>query len=230
LRKLLEVDNIQNISIFFILNSMKRRELIQANALGAAEFVSHPIDPDEFQKKLKEIANNTIEQSWENLNPIQAAALKASLKVFEDTFESLRNGEPLPDKEIRESCDLLIKATAEEGIDDMLSSIRTHHNCTYRHSMMVSGYLVAFALLIGVKGQDLQNVAVGGILHDIGKALISAEILDKPTALNDQEWAEMQKHPEHSREILKNSNCHKDVIEASIHHHENLTAQDIPMV
>ncbi|MDG1859442.1 MAG: HD domain-containing protein, partial [Emcibacteraceae bacterium] len=172
--------------------------------------------------------NNAIEQSWENLNPTQAAALKVSLKVFEDTFDSLKNGGPLPDKEIRESCDLLIKATAGAGIGDMLSAIRTHHNYTYRHSIMVSGYLVAFALLLGIKGQDLQNVAVGGILHDIGKSLIPAEILNKPKALNNEEWLEMCKHPEHSRTILENSTCHKDVINASIQHHEKLDGTGYP--
>ena len=116
LRKILKSIDTKEVPIFFILNSMKRGEVMQANTLGAAEFLSHPIDEKEFHKKLKEIANNAIEQSWENLNPTQAAALKVSLKVFEDTFDSLKNGGPLPDKEIRESCDLLIKQRQEQAL------------------------------------------------------------------------------------------------------------------
>lgn len=228
LRLILKNERIKKTPILFILSSMSRVQIIQATTLGATDFLSHPVERDEFQKKLKAIANNTIEQSWENLSPTQSAALKVSLKVFEDTFENINNFAPLRNKEIRESCDLIIKATAEEGLEAMVSAIRSHHNYTYRHSMMVSGYLVAFALLLGINGQDLQNMAVSGILHDIGKARVRTELLNKPTSLDDDEWVEMRRHPEHTREILKNSDCHKDVINGCVHHHEKLDGTGYP--
>lgn len=228
LKDILGNKSLNKIPIFFILSSLRRIEIIQANNLGATDFITHPIDPKEFQKKLEAIANKTIEKSWENLNPTQTAALKVSLKVFEDTFDGIKSGNKLPDNEIRESCDLLIKATAEAGISDMMSAIRTHHNYTYRHSMMVSGYLAAFALLLGISGQDLQNVTVGGILHDIGKAHVPTELLNKPGPLTDEEWQEMKKHPAHSRKILENSNCHPDVVDGCIHHHEKLDGTGYP--
>lgn len=228
LRIILNNQDVTEIPIFFILSSMRRIEITQANTLGATDFLSHPVDAKQYQKKLKTIANKTIEQSWENLNPTQCAALKVSLKVFEDIFNNLKKGGTLDDKEVRKCCDLLIKATADKGLSEMLSAIRTHHNYTYRHSMMVSGYLVAFAMLLGIKSQDLQNVAVGGILHDIGKAYVPLEILDKPGALNEEEWDEMRKHPVHSRKILEESNCHRDVVDGCLHHHEKLDGTGYP--
>lgn len=228
LKNMFRSKSLINVPSFFILSSMRRREIIQANTLGATDFLSHPVDPNEYQKKLEAIANKTIEKSWENLNPTQTAALKVSLKVFEDTFDSLKKGGQLPDSEIRESCDLLIKATAEAGIGDMMSTIRTHHTYTYRHSMMVSSYLVSFALLLGIKGQDLQNIAVGGILHDIGKANVPTKILNKPGPLDQDEWAEMKKHPEHSRKTLEQSDCHPSVVDGCIHHHEKLDGTGYP--
>lgn len=110
----------------------------------------------------------------------------------------------------------------------MMSAIRTHHNYTYRHSMMVSGYLISFALLLGIRGQDLQNIAVGGILHDIGKALIPLGILDKPGPLNQEEWQEMRKHPTHSRKNMMGSDCHPSVIDGCVHHHEKLDGTGYP--
>lgn len=228
LRLILKSERIKKIPILFILSSMRRVQIIQANTLGATDFLVHPVEHDEFQKKLKAIANNNIEQSWENLSATQSAALKVSLKVFEDTFENIKKGEPLRDKEIRESCDLIIKATAEEGLGAMVTAIRTHHNYTYRHSMMVSGYLVSFAMLLGIKGLDLQNIAVSGILHDIGKARVPTELLNKPSTLTVGEWEEMRKHPEYSREILKNSDCHPDVIDGCVHHHEKINGTGYP--
>ena len=128
------------------------------------------------------------------MSAIQEATLKVSLKVFEDTFTKMEQGELISNEEMRESCDLIIKATEEGGLTTMLSAIRTHHNYTFRHSMMVSGYLSAFGLLLKMRNTDLQNVTTCGLVHDIGKANVSPELLNKPGPLTDEEWKEMKLH------------------------------------
>lgn len=218
----------KSIPFLFIISKMERKQIIQTHILGAIDYLSHPINADNFTSKLEAIANDSIEKSWQSLSKTQEAALKVSLKVFEDTFSNIRDGKNLSNEDMRESCDLIIKATAEEGLASMISAIRTHHNYTYRHSMMVSGYLTSFGLLIGISGEELQNLTTCGLLHDIGKAKISPYLLNKPGALNDEEWVEMKKHPEHSKEILEKSDCHDDVKDGSYHHHEKLDGSGYP--
>ena len=57
LRLILKSERIKKIPILFILSSMRRVQIIQANTLGATDFLSHPIDRNEFQKKLKAICS-----------------------------------------------------------------------------------------------------------------------------------------------------------------------------
>ena len=228
LQYIVKKPNEQEIPTLFLLSEMARRQLIKAQKLGASKFLVHPVNHAEFITTLGEVANRSIENSWANLTTTQSSALKASLKVFEDTFEHIKNGRPVSNEEIRESCDLIIQATAEEGLVDMLASIRTHHNYTYRHSMMVCGYLTSFCMLLGIHGEELQRLSIAGLLHDIGKALVPPELLDKPGALTEEEWDVMRQHPEHSRQILKNSDVHDDVREGAVHHHERIDGTGYP--
>lgn len=217
-----------SLPMFFILGSMQRKEIIQAQTLHATDFLAHPINAAKFAEKLRDIANNSIEKSWGKLSKIQESALKANLKVFEDTFTKANKGELISDAELRESCDLIIKATEEGGLTAMMSAIRTHHNYTYRHSMMVSSYLSTFGLLLGIRNTDLQNLTTCGLIHDIGKAHVSPELLNKPGPLTDDEWVIMKTHPEHSRRILEESDFHSDIIDGAIHHHEKINGTGYP--
>ena len=228
LKSILKKPKEHSIPLFFIIGSMQRKEIIQAQTMHATDFLAHPVKVKEFTKKLKNIANNSIEKSWSNLSKIQEAALRANLKVFEDTFTKANKGDLISDEELRESCDLIIKATEEGGITTMLSAIRTHHNYTYRHSMMVSSYLSAFGLLLGMRSADLQNLTTSGLIHDIGKAHVAPELLNKPGPLTDDEWVEMRMHTEYSRKILEGSNFHPDVIDSAIHHHEKIDGSGYP--
>ena len=228
LKYILKTPREDEIPILFLLSAMKRRQIVQAQQLGATKFLVHPIDDNEFTTTLRDIANHSIETSWENLSQTQTAALKISLKVFEDTFEHIKNGQPISNAEISESCDLIIQATAEKGLSDMLAAIRTHHNYTYRHSMMVCGYLTSFSMLLGIQSEDLQHLTIAGLLHDVGKAHVPPELLDKPGPLTDEEWDIMRTHPEHSRQILRDSDVHDDIKDGAVHHHEKIDGTGYP--
>lgn len=220
--------NEMDIPLLFLLKKMARRELIKAQKLGAARILVFPLNREEYVHTLQEIATESIENSWHDLSETQATALKVSLKVFEDTFAHIKDGQPISNDAIRESCDLIIKAAAEEGLSEMLAAIRSHHNYTYRHSMMVCGYLTSFSILLGITGEELQHLAICGMLHDIGKADVPEELLNKPGPLLDHEWDQMRMHPEHSRRILETSDVHEDVKDGSIHHHEKLDGTGYP--
>lgn len=110
-----------------------------------------------------------------------------------------------------------------------MKAVRSHHNYTYRHSMMVCGYLVSFAHLIGVRGDELQMLALGGLVHDIGKAKVPVEILDKPDSLNAEEWEFMTKHPEYSKEIFEaDGTWERDIVDMAVLHHERLDGTGYP--
>ena len=74
-----------------------------------------------------------------------------------------------------------------------------------------------------------RHLAVGGLLHDIGKLCVPLEILQKPGALTDEEFAEIQRHPEAGRRLLDELGGFSPVVRDLVSdHHERLDGTGYP--
>ena len=105
-----------------------------------------------------------------------------------------------------------IKSAASQIVDEIilnpdamvqLTDIRTHNDYTFAHSVNMCSLAVLLAASIGYNQPRLKELALGALLHDIGKVEISNEILNKPMQLDDTEWRIMQHHPMAGFQILK---------------------------
>ena len=67
-----------------------------------------------------------------------------------------------------------------------------------------------------------------GLLHDIGKIAIEDSILKKTSALTDDEFIVMKKHPVHSFEILKDCFANSDIVDGVKYHHEKYDGSGYP--
>lgn len=228
LKKIMSLPERRHIPTLFLLAEFSRREIVQASTLGATDYTVYPCEDSDFTQIMSNLTNKSFQKAWEKLSPAQEEALKVSLKVVEKTFHNASKGLEVSQVEIKESCNLIIEATAKDGLTDWMSAIRFHHDYTYRHSMMVCGYLVSFGMLLNVKKSDLQLLAVGGMMHDIGKAMVPLKILDKSSALTDSEQKIVHKHPDHGRHILERENWDEVMIDIAAHHHENLDGSGYP--
>ncbi|HEC01133.1 MAG TPA: hypothetical protein ENI91_05535, partial [Sphingomonadales bacterium] len=193
LKRIMAMPERRNIPALFLLQEFSRREIVQATTLGAADYTLYPCPKDDFIHLIDTLINNEKGKAWEKLSPAQEEALKVSLKVVEKTFHNASKGLEVSQVEVKDSCNLIIEATAKDGLTDWMNAIRFHHDYTYRHSMMVCGYLVSFGMLLQVRKTDLQKLAVGGMMHDIGKAMIPLSILDKPSELTNSEQKTIDK-------------------------------------
>ena len=197
--------------------------------LAVDDYLVLPIDPEELRTLAKAAINRHIERSWATLHPIKRRALKNSLVCFEKCFEMVQNGEPLPMEDISASCQHIREAAELGGLDSWIEALENHHNYSFRHSMFVCGTLTYFANAIGIGGADLEQLTVGGLLHDVGKCQVPLEILDKPGKLDDGEWKTMRMHPEHSRAILlRERSLDTDTLAMAVHHHEKLDGTGYP--
>ncbi len=214
--------------VLFLLRDFSRREVVQANILGATDYALYPCPDNNFIEIMNDLTSRAVEQAWSKLSKTQETALKVSLKVVEKTFQNAAAGLVVAQDEVKNSCSLIIEATAKDGLSDWMNAIRQHHNYTYRHSMMVCGYLTSFGMLLGVRKDDLQLLAVGGMLHDIGKSVTPVEILDKPARLTPEEWEIMKEHAINSCHILEKNNWDGVMIDIATHHHEKLDGSGYP--
>jgi HD-GYP domain-containing protein (c-di-GMP phosphodiesterase class II) len=111
-----------------------------------------------------------------------------------------------------------------------LVELSSHDHYTYAHSVGVSAYAVALAQSIGgFTRQQIADIGIAGLLHDLGKAVIDPAILNKAGPLSEEEWEKMKTHPTEGAKLLR-LHKHLDPIiplcaEA---HHEDLRGLGYP--
>lgn len=110
-----------------------------------------------------------------------------------------------------------------------LSKLQKYDEYSYTHNLNVAMFSILFGQFIGLGQENLMVLGLSGLFHDIGKILIPERILKKPHKLSAAEYAEVKRHPIHSRDILlKQKNIPQDVIRAAHEHHEHFAGGGYP--
>lgn len=108
--------------------------------------------------------------------PQITGALQAGVEAVERIVESLLD-------------EVLGKETLEG-----LTALKAHDNYTFEHSVDVAVYAAMLGQRLQFSRDDLRDLALGALLHDIGKTYIDERILRKPGKLNDAEFAAITQH------------------------------------
>ena len=110
-----------------------------------------------------------------------------------------------------------------------LTEIRTADEYTYSHSVNVALYSMLIAKWLDLPEDTIQEVIKAGLLHDIGKAKIPDEILNKNGKLTPEEFDIMKKHPIYGYDLIKDiSYISEDVKGAVLSHHERIDGSGYP--
>lgn len=97
-----------------------------------------------------------------------------------------------------------------------------------RHGIRVANYSLELAIEIRLSKHKTQNVYIAGLFHDIGKAHLNQDILNKPKKLTETERLHINKHPFYSyKEVLK-MGYPEDIALDILHHHENWNGTGYP--
>jgi len=107
-------------------------------------------------------------------------------------------------------------------------SIEAKDRYTQGHCERVADLACALAARTGFDERTLFWFRIGALLHDVGKLIIPAEVLNKPTKLNDEEWALMRRHPEAGVELLAGIEFPWDVRPLIESHHERWDGRGYP--
>lgn len=132
-----------------------------------------------------------------------------------------------------------IKRGAVGAVAAMSRAMNARHAETRGHAGRVAVYAERLGKRIGVKGEDLRDVRIAGMLHDIGKIGFDDDIFDNETRVPSQDMlARIRKHPAIGADILESLEYLGPVREYVLCHHERpdgkgypcgLTSEDIPL-
>jgi len=88
---------------------------------------------------------------------------------------------------------------------------------------------VAIGARVGIHGPALVELRRAALLHDLGKLGVSNLILDKPGHLTAGERVDIDKHPEHTRELLARVTPFRELADDAAAHHEKLDGSGYPL-
>lgn len=154
-----------------------------------------------------------------------------SIDSLKDTFtEIIQNPRNKYDADHILSCinDILSECGNSMHTFDMLHCMREYDDLTYVHSLNVALICSSFAGWLAFSPSDSETLIVAGMLHDIGKTQIPANILSKPGSLTDEEYAVMKTHTTLGYRLLQKSSLSQDIKEAVLSHHERYNGTGYP--
>lgn len=110
-----------------------------------------------------------------------------------------------------------------------LARLKTQDEYTYMHSVAVCALMVALAREVGMDETECRAAGLAGLMHDLGKAVMPLEVLNKPGKLTDDEFTVMRSHPERGHAmLLEGRGASADVLDVCLHHHERMDGTGYP--
>lgn len=147
-------------------------------------------------------------------------------KVLSETFE----GKAIEVAPFEALADTMIESVMlDADALKCMSALRSKDAYLLEHSVNVAFLLVTFGKYLKLDRVMLREMAVGGILHDIGKIKVDNKVLHKPGKLTPEEFEHMKLHQVYALEIMNEttglSQISKDI---SLMHHEKLDGRGYP--
>jgi len=122
----------------------------------------------------------------------------------------------------------LRERTYDATLTALTSALDFRDNETGGHSDRVVAYMELLLAQLNIRGPELATLRRGALLHDVGKIGVPDNVLRKPTALSEGEWAIMKRHPEFGARIIAGIPFLEDVARIVRHHHERWDGMGYP--
>ena len=126
-------------------------------------------------------------------------------------------------------------------VEEITQSIVRHHGAlisllrlkrcddySYLHSVAVCALMVSMGRELHLPADEVRHAGLAGLVHDIGKASLPAELLQKPALLTQAEFALMKTHAEQGHALLAACGLPPAALDVCLHHHERLDGSGYP--
>jgi len=207
-----------------LLDSFKEQDIV--SRIGGDEFAA--IIPNTSYEEIEKIKNKIRNE----ISQITVENIHLSMAIgFDLKYDEQANIQDI----IRFAENKMYRTKLSEGMSVRNNAIRAIHKTLtdkYKeeriHSERVSALCKAVGMKLGIKNEDLNELSMAGMYHDIGKISIPDAILDKPGALTNEEYEIMKTHTESGYQILKAADEYSNLAEYALSHHERWDGKGYP--
>ncbi len=154
---------------------------------------------------------------------------KKNVEAVKKCFTDIYNGKNIDANELFLSAtDIVEKLNCKSDVINYIYHLKEFDDYTYRHSINVAVLCYLFAEWTDMSSSDKKTITLAGIMHDIGKIMVSDDILNKNGKLTKDEFDEIKKHTNYGYMLLFNQNLSNEVKLAALMHHEKIDGTGYP--
>lgn len=183
------------------------------------------------QQKEPEVKNKRIYKvPIEKELAVAATHYDFAKKSIDNALNGLRFSQEINTQDIK----LAVKNCVNSVINNpnammWFTQIKNKDDYTAEHSVRVGIMSIALGQELGMMEKELEDLGMGGMLHDVGKINIPIEILNKEGSLTKEEYEIIKTHAEHGRQLLMSkSDAPPSTVDVAYNHHEQMNGNGYP--
>jgi HD-GYP domain-containing protein (c-di-GMP phosphodiesterase class II) len=211
----------------FILPKKSHAAMVQAFSLGATDVLAEPVSLNDLLRVIE--AQIYFDGDAFNTSDASLQTVFDTATHFASLFSTAAGEMKFSMMDAENTTNEVYTAVSRHGLKKWVDNVRLHHTGTFQHCMLVTGCAVDFGRSLGFSRSDVQRLGLMATLHDMGKARIPVEILDKPGQLEIVERAIIETHPALGCDMLSGvEDVTPEIIDGVRHHHELLDGSGYP--
>ena len=210
-------------------------DLVEVAIVGAAEASPLLPEPDNASAPIQEqdLRPSTTPPStgdWASEVSRARRICQEGRDAVEAMFREVRLGRIVdPDAMLPLADEISASVDRHPGALVSIARLKTADDYTYMHSVAVGALMSTLARQLGMDADGCREAAMGGLLHDLGKACIPNDILNKPGRLSEGEFDVMRTHPGEGERLLREAGLENAaILHLVLHHHERFDGSGYP--
>jgi HD-GYP domain-containing protein (c-di-GMP phosphodiesterase class II) len=215
------IDTAKGLDVDSLSGPMELMDDIEVStAAPAVEVMDLPVDP----------APVALSVSFQQELACASRILAQSRGAMKSMFSDVRLGKAVDTEHCLPLVDDITQSVSRNpGAIVSLARLKTSDDYTYMHSVAVCALMVSLARQLQLTDADTREAGLAGLVHDLGKALMPLEVLNKPGALTAAEFAIMKGHPQAGHRLLLEGNGVGPIpLDVCLHHHEKINGKGYP--